>query len=248
MATIEFIQKRIEGRRKEIEKLEKKLERINKAKESNWENNPYYYHESDLKYTARDLESARKSLAKYIEDLEVAQEKANSRNVPAILEFLEYWKDQCREFYENSLPRYLEAMDEYRKLRDDYETWRYSDASKGLTWQEKEGRYEVVSDTYNQIEERFGFLENYLVHRNELDWDKINKDLNNEADRKYDFIIDRTNEIVGEITDASALRVGRKGDLNGYIIGTKGKAHIQTIGAGGYNIQCFHFRTLIHKA
>ena len=35
-------------------------------------------------------------------------------------------------------------------------------------------------------------------------------------------------------------------NLNGYIIGTKGCCSIKTIGAGGYNIQCFHFRTLIH--
>ena len=37
------------------------------------------------------------------------------------------------------------------------------------------------------------------------------------------------------------------GDINGIIVGTEGKAKIQTIGAGGYNIQCFHFRTLIHE-
>lgn len=67
-----------------------------------------------------------------------------------------------------------------------------------------------------------------------------------EADRKYDFIIERTNAIAGKITDATALKVGSKGDLNGYIIGERGRAKVQTIGAGGYNIQCFHFRTLIN--
>ena len=77
---------------------------------------------------------------------------------------------------------------------------------------------------------------------------KLNKDLDDEANRKYDFIIERTNAIVGKITDASALKVGAKGDLNGYIKGENGKAKVQTIGAGGYNIQCFHFRTLIHEA
>lgn len=75
---------------------------------------------------------------------------------------------------------------------------------------------------------------------------QLAKDLNEEANRKYDFIIERTNAIVGEITDASGLSVGSKQDLNGFIVGTRGTAKVQTIGAGGYNIQCFHFRTLIN--
>lgn len=60
-------------------------------------------------------------------------------------------------------------------------------------------------------------------------------------------LIGRIMSTVGTITDATALRIGPEGDINGYIEGTEGKAKIQTIGAGGYNIQCFHFRTLIHE-
>ena len=55
------------------------------------------------------------------------------------------------------------------------------------------------------------------------------------------------NAIVGTITDARGLYVGNKGELNGIVIGDRGRARIETIGAGGYNIQCFHFRTLIHE-
>lgn len=63
MASVEYITKRIEGKKKEIAKLEKKLERINKAAESNWENSPYYYTENDLKWTVKDLEAAKETLA-----------------------------------------------------------------------------------------------------------------------------------------------------------------------------------------
>jgi hypothetical protein len=85
------------------------------------------------------------------------------------------------------------------------------------------------------------------MNRDELDLKKLDKVLEQEANRKYDFIIERTNAIVGKITDASNLKVGAKQDLNGFIIGTKGRAKVQTIGAGGYNIQCYHFRTLINE-
>ena len=47
-------------------------------------------------------------------------------------------------------------------------------------------------------------------------------------------IIERTNKIVGEITDAAGLTI-TAGELNGVIIGTKGKARVKTIGCGGYN-------------
>jgi hypothetical protein len=75
----------------------------------------------------------------------------------------------------------------------------------------------------------------------------MQNDLKEEYNRKYDYIIEKTNEIVGTITDASYLSVDANGNLNGYIIGDRGKANVNTIGAGGYNIQCYHFRTLIHE-
>ena len=88
---------------------------------------------------------------------------------------------------------------------------------------------------------------NKRIEGKEKEIAKLNKDLDKDANTKYDFIIERTNAIVGTITDATNLKIGRKGDLNGFIIGERGKAKVETIGAGGYNIQCYHFRTLINK-
>ena len=90
----------------------------------------------------------------------------------------------------------------------------------------KEGGYELIS----------------------FDLDTLNKRLAQEKERKYIDLIKRIKEKVGEIIDATNLSIGnQKGELNGIIKGTKGDAKIETISAGGYNIQCFHYRVLVHK-
>jgi hypothetical protein len=68
-----------------------------------------------------------------------------------------------------------------------------------------------------------------------------------ETDKRHKLIdlILRVKEVVGEITDARSLEVNEKGNLDGFVVGTKGKARVETIGAGGYNIVCFHYRTLV---
>ena len=243
--TIEFINKRIEGKEKEIAKLEKKMERILKAQASNWENNPYYYGESDLKWTSRDLEKAKKALDEYKEALVKETEKANSRNIAVIIEFLDAWKARVRQYYIDSLPKYIEAREEWYRIDREYsDKWHYmwNEASKE--------EYKAFKDEHRRAEKNFYSAWNWLIsyiEKNQINLEKLDKDLQKDADAKYDFIIERTNDIVGQITDASNLSIGAKGDLNGYIIGTKGKAKVQTIGAGGWNIQCYHFRTLINE-
>lgn len=269
MASIEFIQKRIAGKEKEIDKLEKKLIRIRKAEASGWTKNPYYYDESDMRHTLQDLDEAREALGKYIDDLEAAQEKAASRNVPAILEFLERWKRHCAGWYLERLTSYFEekkhvhtlykefasltlGSQEREEKEKEYDSARIALWSKLHGYHEKRrvlfrGRERTVDEKVREGE--YECLSRYTREDSlEAAMKKVEKELSEEANRKYDFIIERTNAIVGRITDASGLTIGAKDELNGYIIGTDGRAKVQTIGAGGYNIQCFHFRTLIHKA
>lgn len=51
--------------------------------------------------------------------------------------------------------------------------------------------------------------------------------------------------MVGKITDAKGLTIGMNGELNGLVIGDKDSATVTTILAGGYNIQCLHYRVLV---
>ena len=75
----------------------------------------------------------------------------------------------------------------------------------------------------------------------------MRKDIAKEKIAKYDDLLNRIINITGTITDASGLYVGLKGDINGVVEGDKGAAEVRTIGAGGYNIQCYHYRTLIKR-
>ncbi len=268
MATIAFLEKRIDGAKKNITKLEKKLARIEAAQVTGWEKNPYMYSESDLRNTKLDLGEAEARLAVYERELAVETKKANSRNVAPILEFLDRWKKTCAEFYHERLAEAFAERNAIWRLQAEadaagygtdtyYELLELVQARRQAYNEALNGKYEKVSaerwgrtiTTTKKVKDgKWEAIKPYMEKDLETSMAKLRKDLDREADQKYDFIIERTCAIVGEITDASGLTVGSKGDLNGYIIGTDGKVKVQTIGAGGYNIQCFHFRTLINKA
>lgn len=271
MASADFIQKRIAGKEKELDKLNKKLARIRKVEAQGWKDpNPYGYDPSDLKYTLRDIDKAQKDLDGYKAQLAAEEEKAQSRNVPAILEFLEVWKARVFTYYDNDLRDAFEELERVKELRNaealqHAETPEYKEAYKKYTefykaYNDKlNGYYRELTPEEKKMPK---FRYEYRIKIRDGEWEhilpyfertyeesiaKLQKHLDEEANRKYDFIIERTTAITGKITDATGLEIGAKADLNGFIIGEKGTAKVQTIGAGGYNIQCYHFRTLINE-
>lgn len=263
MMTVETLNKRIEGCRLNIERLEKKFQRILKAEASNYEkDNPYYYSDYDKRSTLKELEETKKKLADYEEELQQAQEKEASRNVQVIIDFLQCWKDRVYKIYEDAI---LEARDMWAQIKEmakQFHGWDESDELKQLRSEYHEhfyGKHEY-KEYYNSYmkrneriktkvkEGKWEFANNYYTPSNiEEGLSKLRKDLSKEADVKYDLIIERTNQIVGQITDTNNLSIGGNGELNGIIIGTKGKAKVESVGSGGYNIQCYHFRVYVKE-
>ena len=245
MANVEYYEKRVAGKLAEIAKLEKKLARIIKAKESNWENNPYYYREDDLRITNKDLDAARAVLADYQAKLTAETEKDASRNIKAIIDFLNTWAENVYSYYEERFTAYLEAKAEDGKRDKDYcNRWNSGEPWKNPTeWKEYEKEHRKAHKLYT---EAWHFMFPYDEF-GKFNGAKLTKELEQDKKAKYDDLVERVNAICGTITDARGLSVGAKGELNGLIKGERGNAWVETISAGGYNIQCFHFRTLIHE-
>ncbi len=69
--------------------------------------------------------------------------------------------------------------------------------------------------------------------------------LNKEVANKKAALISKIKAKAGEIVDADKLYIGSDGNINGYVTGTIKQVRIETILAGGYNVQCLHYRVLV---
>ena len=81
-------------------------------------------------------------------------------------------------------------------------------------------------------------------------------EIKNDNDRSSKALIlnlwKRVKDITGPVTDVTNLHITNANEfeglaLNGYVIGENGVADVESILAGGYNIQKLHIRTLVHE-
>lgn len=271
MASIETIEKRISSCENNLVKLNKKLSRILKAESSNYiKDNPYYYSDYDKKSTLKEIENIEKTLETLKKDLQINIEKANSRNVQVIIDFLQRWKERVYEFYKKDLTQYFQEKLSLKILYNEYSKLSYSQKYElGENTEYHKARNNLYCKLNGYKERKFfinrwGKEDYHDVKIKEGEWEhlkgyvgkfdnldeclkELDKELDREKDRKYDFIIERVNKIVGQITDAQNLKISGDGELNGIIYGIRGKASVETVGCAGYNVQCYHFRCYIKE-
>ncbi len=232
---------------------------------------------SDLRSAYIDLEENSLTLQKYKNMLNFENEKVNrlsQEKISVIWDFLLKWKEKVKEDVRANVP-YLEKAYKLNSEYCDLHNNRYhyieemgeADYKKKVAEvKEAEKRAKAMVDplltVVAQIDHGPEVEDDYYgTNRRKnlkvvINEDKLEEILSKDCDNKYLKMIDQVTESVGNITDASGLSIGRKGELNGIIVGDKGKAKIETVGAGGYNMdeivnvkhgQVYHFRTLIHK-
>lgn len=222
----------------------------------------YYWEACDVCSKLDDIKGAKKKLAEaervlgnWIEKLDAEMEKEDfiNNDVPQVIkDFLEAWKVMAYEWHVKRFNDYqvfkqrLDEEEKEAKAELGIEKHRFPTRAQEKVLKEKELDWKSIqARKANFAGGTILYMDSIYKEEERLAW--LDKTL--EADKKAKTIdlINRINHVVGAITDASNLKVSNAGNLNGVITGTKGKAKVETVGAGGWNIQCFHYRTLVHE-
>lgn len=194
-----------------------------------------------------DLKENVETLNKYYNSLQLEEAKANEVKIPVIVEFLNKWKKACAEYIANDMKDYIKFR-EINAKRIDLMNKRWALSEEDL--QKANATIKALKTEEEILLANINALTREVYSRNEAD--HINHEylaelLEKEANKRYYNLVEKVTKITGKIKDASYLTIGLDGNLNGIIVGEDGKAKVNTIGAGGYNIQCYHYRVLVHK-
>lgn len=248
------LERRIEASGIKIGKIEKRIakwELANSEKGFIKDANGYYYGmsyeeykeryfddylrdcEREIKYANQDLTDAKNTLAKYIIALEEKDNYEAEEKIQVIVEFLERWKANAKNWYIENGNLLMELR---AHQNEEFDKWKLETGYKSF--------YNFSQEYYSTI----NGLTKELVSGNKMDVGRLETYLNKEVEAKYKDLVLRVTKVVGLIEDASGLTIGNQGgEINGIVKGQKGVCEVRTISAGGYNIQCFHYRVLINR-
>lgn len=233
--TVDEINERIENKKKTISKkkalIEKKQNKINsltaKCEANGWDVNDKYCRyqtpeHQDCYYTICDLDELK-------DDVKRLQKQIGECNKQ-----LEKYREQLLKTENNAklsdeLPAALKSMRDM--LADKWTAWDIAESKrvKAMSYDERKGKM-----TYSHYE--------YYAHNTEEYFRKVNE---REAERWVLNLQARVQKKIGDITSWDGITFNGVA-LNGYVEGTKGRTYVETIGAGGYNIQRAHYRTILH--
>lgn len=267
---VEKCKNTIERHTKSLEKksavLIKKGIDMNDLKSAKWDENgdstEFYWDVCSVEQKQDDIKGAEKKLAQAEQILadwksklavEVEKERFLSEQAPAVIvEFLNQWKERVRDWYIHNYHSYIKLQNELEltieKARERFKVEHPDKSEYGVAFSDYKKRDKEIIGIVKRLNAIGGTVAQMATYYNEeerLKW--LENLLEEERKHKLFDLIHRINAVVGSITNAEHLRINEKGNLDGIITGESGKAKIETIGAGGYNIQCFHYRTLVNK-
>lgn len=197
---------------------------------------------------SESIKEKEQALAKHKQSLNKAKAKERTlATMPKVMvDFMngiidgwDKWDLKVKALLPDEMDKYYDALEEFKAKHHDDDRYK---GNYGYTYLRSD------ADSYaKKFAPHFAYRE--LMH-------KTDKQIHDEnvkmAKKTVDDLYNRVVKITGDITDAKYLRltIGNNGfaTINGIVIGVKGKANVQSVSAGGWNIQRYHIRTLVHEA
>lgn len=202
---------------------------------------------NELSDAYRDLGDAKHLLAKYQSQLDKLVNFEKAEKIEVIWNFIQKWKESAYNFYIDNANQFIKLRENHKQAWEEYKkTQEYAEQLEMFNrWHKWGNEYRVEKEFDKEYYSDIQSLTMDIVNYKTIDTAKLQKILDKEVIIRYNTLVKQVTDITGEITDASNLRMGAKGEINGIVVGVKGKAKVETFGAGGYNIQIFHYRTRV---
>lgn len=231
--TIKELQEKINNKKADIEKRIRLNEKLNNKLAKLTDKFDIEFCKDDIRDGIRKLETLKEQLVRLEQSLEKVKaiEESKPNRIQVIVDFLNQWKEKAMKFYLEEYKNYIADIHTLRNMsretKEEYEEYRKFNS-------EIHNKYSnFVMDLYGKGDKG---REEYL-----------NKVLDREVENKYNSFIRRINKIDSNVINVDNLYIGKNGELNGYITCKTCNIKVQTIYAGGYNIQCLHYRVLVNK-
>lgn len=255
--TLERHKARLEKKRLDCEKLgiqnpESFVRTSTTTDDQYWAVSEYKYVQDDINQNLKKLQELNKKLEDYRTKKAKEDKKADVPMIPAVEQFLQNWRVSADKYYREQVNKIHQWNTEYRvyynqqmkELEDKY-GYRVCCFDKEVEAEKEKrkidykykGKYLSAHFTQDCLK-----LASYKADEFES---RLNKLLDDEVVFKRIDLYHRCSAVAGVITDASGLYIASNGCINGFVVGDEGKAEVQTILAGGYAIQCLHYRVLV---
>ena len=163
--------------------------------------------------------------------------------------FLANWKKSVKQHYVTTVNEYTDLCNNCNSLVKKYSLYSYTpkqimppeyiQAKKDL-----KTFCDIRSKSENSLIARCSYA-NHAGNPTETLDSFLEKFLDKEVEIKKANLIKKIEAKAGTIIDADKLYFGADGSINGYVTGNIKQVEVETIYAGGYNVQCLHYRVLV---
>lgn len=217
-AQIERKQNTIAKKEAQIEKKKAKMAKMVRDDDRRWTEYEIESLEDDIRRNHEQIAEARQTLDKYHKQLAGEMEREAD--------------------YINEVPEAMKSLE--AKLNAEWN--RYDKERKAWLWEQ----YEALG--YKDFIKKHRWSGWEAIHKSD---EEIEKENARDAKNFTLDLLNRVKHITGEVTDWSQIHLNAGNMfpvLNGFVIGKEGKAEVDSILAGGYNIQRLHVRVLVKEA